>query len=857
MSFIKALFDSSEKFLRRSQPVVRMVNNIEPDFKKMSDDELCSFSDELRNRVDNGESLDNILVESFALVRESSSRVLGQRPFDVQIIGANTLHHGKVAEMRTGEGKTLTATMPAYLNALKGKGVHVVTVNDYLAARDAEWMGKVYNFLGLTVGVIKSDASYDERRTAYQSDVTYGTNNEYGFDYLRDNMARDPVQLVQRELNYAIIDEVDSILIDEARTPLIISGPAEKSTDLYYTATKVVKQLSEDDYTIDEKNRNVTLTQDGVQHVEKIMGITNLYGQENVEINRHVTQSLKAHRLFKSDVDYIVKDDEIVIVDEFTGRLMFGRRYSDGLHQAIEAKENLKVRQENQTLATITFQNYFRMYDKLAGMTGTAKTEENEFREIYGLETVVIPTNLPVVRKDHPDVVWKTEQGKFKHIALEIEDCYKRGQPVLVGTRSIEKSEQLSSILKRKNIPHEVLNAKYHEKEAKIIAGAGKIGAITIATNMAGRGVDIALEDGVKERGGLRIIGTERHDSRRIDNQLRGRSGRQGDPGESRFHLALDDELLRVFGGERLQSMFEFLKIDENTPLEHPMLTRTLENSQKKVESRNFDVRKFVLQYDDVLNRQREIIYDQRQRVLHGEDLQNTVQQKIQEVAIELVDRHASTELVPEEWDLVSLKAELMDLTAGRVSDVKFSDRESLVNNLTEALISEYENREEEIGDELMRKMERYVLLYVVDNKWKDHLYNMDNLREGITLRSYGQKDPVMEYQNEGFAMFNAMLSSIWEDTIKYLFRFKLQPTTRRERQQIQTNQDRIKEAPNTSYAQTSNSKSTRGRSVPHRGGGHKNSKQPQRRTAPKVGRNDPCPCGSGKKYKNCCGKNH
>lgn len=690
-------------------------------------------------------------------------------------------------------------------------------------------MGQIYKFLGMTIGCIHHDATYDERRQAYGSDITYGTNNEFGFDYLRDNMAREPYQLVQRELHYAIVDEVDSILIDEARTPLIISGPAEKSTDTYYTAAQVVKQLREEDYTIDEKNKNVTLTPEGVTHVEKIMGITNLYGPDNVEINRHINQSLKAHKLFKNDVDYIVKDGEIVIVDEFTGRLMFGRRYSDGLHQAIEAKEGLKVRQENQTLATITFQNYFRMYEKLAGMTGTAKTEEDEFREIYGLEVVVVPTNRPLARADHADVVWKTEDTKDKHIIEEIEQCYKKGQPVLVGTRSIEKSEKLSRLLQRIHVPHEVLNAKYHEKEAAIISKAGQMSAVTIATNMAGRGVDIILGDGVKEKGGLHIIGTERHESRRIDNQLRGRSGRQGDPGSSRFHLSLDDELLRVFGGERLKGMFEMFKMDEDIPLEHALLTRTIENSQKKVESRNFDVRKYVLEYDDVLNRQREIIYAERQRVLHGENLKDTVLEKMTSVTTELVNRHASSELIPEDWDMKALTAELMEITAGHVTDAKFTDRDSLIYDLNERILDAYAKREEEFGEEIMRKMERYVLLYVVDQKWKDHLHNMDYLREGIGLRGYGQKNPVQEYQSEGFAIFNAMLATIWEDTVKYLFRFKLGPAERapQQGQQTQTNEDKIKEAPSTRTMPAGMQSRGSGSAKPLRGGTHSDRQQP------------------------------
>ena len=856
MSFISGLFDSSERFLNSKHGLVTKINNLEPEFEKLDDEGLKSEIARIKQEIANGAKLDDYLIESFALTREAAKRSLGQRHFDVQLLGGMALHFNKIAEMKTGEGKTLTATLPAVLNSLDGQGVHVITVNDYLAKRDAEWMGKLYNQLGLTVGCIYHDASYEERRKSYWSDITYGTNNEFGFDYLRDNMAVHPTQLVQRVLNYAIVDEVDSILIDEARTPLIISGPAEESTELYGIAAKAVKKLSEDDYIVDEKDRNVTLTEKGVERVESILNVSNLYGPENVETARHITASLKAHHLFKNDVDYIVKDDEIIIVDEFTGRLMYGRRYSDGLHQAIEAKEGISVKQENQTLATITFQNYFRLFNKLSGMTGTAKTEENEFREIYGLEVVVVPTNRDMVRKDHSDVVWKNEKVKYEKIIDEIVECHKTGQPVLVGTRSIEKSEMLSRALLKKNIPHEVLNAKYHEKEAAIIAKAGQVNAVTIATNMAGRGVDIMLAPGVKELGGLHIIGTERHESRRIDNQLRGRSGRQGDPGSTRFHLALDDELLRIFGGEKLQAMFNFLKIEEDVPLEHPLLTRTIENSQKKVESRNFDIRKYVLEYDNVLNKQREVIYDERRRVLDGEDLRETTLKNIGEAIRQLVDVNAPASLASDEWKINVLMSEIMDFTAGAVRSVEYKNRDDLVKKLTDACTEAYFEREQRFTPEMMREIERYVLLHVVDQKWKDHLYNMDNLREGIHLRSFAQKNPLQEYQQEAFVMFNNMLSSIWEETAKLLFRVELQQNTPPppSRNIGKTNEDSIKQSQKLRDIQNDEDSGGYSSARPTDSGHASNT--PLTRNTPKVGRNDPCPCGSGKKYKNCCGRN-
>lgn len=856
MSFLSGLFESSERFLNGKRALVSRINSLEPEFEKLDDNGLKAEIARIKQEISNGAKIDDYLTQSFALTRESAKRALGQRHFDVQLLGGMALHYNKIAEMKTGEGKTLTATLPAVLNSLDGQGVHVVTVNDYLAKRDAEWMGKIYNLLGLSVGCIYHDASYEERRKSYWSDITYGTNNEFGFDYLRDNMAVHPSQLVQRVLNYAIVDEVDSILIDEARTPLIISGPAEESTELYGIAAKAVKKLSEEDYIIDEKDRNVTLTEKGVARVEGIMNLSNLYGPDNVETARHIAASLKAHHLFKNDVDYIVKDDEIIIVDEFTGRLMYGRRYSDGLHQAIEAKEGISVKQENQTLATITFQNYFRLFNKLAGMTGTAKTEENEFREIYGLEVVVVPTNRDMVRKDHSDVVWKNEKVKYDKIIDEIVACHKTGQPVLVGTRSIEKSEMLSRALLKKNIPHEVLNAKYHEKEAAIIAKAGQVNAVTIATNMAGRGVDIMLAPGVKELGGLHIIGTERHESRRIDNQLRGRSGRQGDPGSTRFHLALDDELLRIFGGERLQAMFNFLKIEEDIPLEHPLLTRTIENSQKKVESRNFDIRKYVLEYDNVLNKQREVIYEERRRVLDGEDLRETTLKNIGEAVRQLADINAPASLMPGEWKINVLMSEIMDFTAGAVRNAEYKNRDDLVNKLTDACIDAYLEREQRFTPEMMREIERYVLLHVVDQKWKDHLYNMDNLREGIHLRSFAQKNPLQEYQQEAFVMFNNMLSSIWEETAKLLYRVELQQNTPPppQRNVGKTNEDSIKESKKLKDIQNEEDSGGYASSRPTDSGHASNT--PITRNSEKVGRNDPCPCGSGKKYKNCCGRN-
>lgn len=833
----KIFGDTNEKEIRKLKKIVDKVNNWEPTIKKLTDDELKNKTDEFRYRLSKGATLDDILPEAFAVVREASVRTLGMRPYDVQVLGGIVLHQGRIAEMKTGEGKTLVATMPVYLNALTGKGVHVITVNDYLARRDSEWMGKIYEFLGLKVGLIVHDMSYKERKEAYNADITYGTNNEFGFDYLRDNMVLYKEQMVQRPLNYAIIDEVDSILIDEARTPLIISGQAEESTDIYYKFAKFVPKLKYgEDYTVDEKANSVMPTEKGVKKAEKFLGINNLYDEENMELLHHFQQALKAHALMKRDIDYVVKDGQVIIVDEFTGRLMFGRRYSDGLHQAIEAKENVKVENESKTLATITFQNYFRMYDKLAGMTGTAATEEEEFQKIYGLDVVVIPTNKPMIRKDYSDVIYKTEKGKFKAVVDEIVDCYKRGQPVLVGTISIEKSEILSKMLKKKGIPHEVLNAKHHEKEAEIVARAGQKHAVTIATNMAGRGTDIVLGEGVKELGGLHIIGTERHESRRIDNQLRGRAGRQGDPGSSRFYVSLEDDLMRLFGSDNIKEIMDKLGMEEDEPIEHPIITKSIENAQRKVEARNFDIRKHVLEYDDVMNTQREIIYSQRREALEKDSLKDNIMQIIESVIERLLDVYASEEIHPEDWDLKGLLDYLADIFL--IKDEK--DPEEMVNltrqEIKEVLIEEakkaYEAKEQEVGSEVMRDLEKYIMLKVVDQKWMDHIDAMDQLRDGIGLRAYGQRDPVIEYKMEGFEMFQEMVRGIQEDTLRYLFRIQIKSTPQRKQKIMQM-----------SYSHGTRQDNDR-------------KSQPIRRKGKKVGRNDPCPCGSGKKYKKCCGRN-
>ena len=828
----KILGDSNEKEVKKLQKTVDIVNSLEPEMERLSDSELRNKTEEFKARLSGGETLDDILPEAFAVVREAARRTVKMRPFDVQVMGGIVLHQGRIAEMKTGEGKTLVATMPVYLNALTGEGVHVVTVNDYLARRDSEWMGEIYKFLGLEVGLIVHGLDFEERKKAYNADITYGTNNEFGFDYLRDNMVLYKEHMVQRPLNFAIVDEVDSILIDEARTPLIISGQAEESTDIYYKFARFVTRLvPEEDYTVDEKAHSVMPTEKGIKKCENFLGIENLYDEENMELLHHFQQALKAHALMKRDRDYVVKDDQVIIVDEFTGRLMFGRRYSDGLHQAIEAKEGVKVEKESKTLATITFQNYFRMYKKLAGMTGTAATEEEEFRSIYGLDVVVIPTNKPMIRVDHPDVIYKTEKGKFNAVVKEIEECYRRGQPVLVGTISIEKSEHLSSMLKREGIPHNVLNAKYHEKEAEIVALAGQRGAVTIATNMAGRGTDIVLGEGVAKLGGLHIIGTERHESRRIDNQLRGRAGRQGDPGSSRFYISLEDDLMRLFGGENIKGLMDRLGVNEDEPIEHSMITKSIENAQKKVEAHNFNIRKHVLEYDDVMNTQREVIYSQRRRVLENENLKDSILEMIGEVIDSLLDIYAAKEIHPEEWNLKGLSDYLMDIfqiryevEAERLEDIS---RDDLRRELISRAQAAYEKKEEELGSETMRELERYIMLKTVDQKWMDHIDAMDQLREGIGLRAYGQRDPLIEYKFEGYEMFQEMIRSIQEDTLRYLFRVQI--TRAPERRQTTYN---------LSYS--------------HSDGAEK--AQPVRKQK-KIGRNDPCPCGSGKKYKKCCGR--
>lgn len=835
MGIINKIFgNTNEKELKKLTKIVEKINNYEQTYKKMTDSELREQTDKFKERLTDGETLEDILPEAFAVVREASVRTLNMRPFDVQLLGGIVLHQGRIAEMKTGEGKTLVATMPVYLNALTGKGVHVVTVNDYLARRDSEWMGKVYNFLGIDVGLIVHGLDFEQRKTAYNADVTYGTNNEFGFDYLRDNMVLHKEHMVQRPLNYAIVDEVDSILIDEARTPLIISGQAEESTDIYHKFAKFVPKLKRDeDYTVDEKAHSVMPTEKGIKKAETFLNIENLYDEENMELLHHLQQALKAHALMKRDRDYVVKDDQVIIVDEFTGRLMFGRRYSDGLHQAIEAKEGVKIEHESKTLATITFQNYFRMYNKLAGMTGTAATEEEEFRKIYGLDVVVVPTNKPMIRQDYPDAVYKTERGKFNAVIEEIVECHRQGQPVLVGTVSIEKSEILSGMLKKKGVQHEVLNAKYHEKEAEIVARAGHEGAVTIATNMAGRGTDIVLGEGVADLGGLHIIGTERHESRRIDNQLRGRSGRQGDPGSSRFYVSLEDDLMRLFGSDNIRGIMDRLGMEEDQPIEHPLVTKAIENAQKKVEARNFNIRKHVLEYDDVMNTQREVIYSQRRKVLEKEDLKENIKQMIIEVVESLLDIYAGKEIHPEEWDLKGLSDYLSDIFPfkGQVIPSEYSSmtRDEVRQSIIQCALDAYEEKETELGSETMRELERYIMLKVVDRKWMDHIDSMAQLREGIGLRAYGQRDPVIEYKMEGYEMFQEMIRGIQEDTIRYLFRLKVKSTP--ERQQTTYNM---------SYSH---------------GEGGDNKQQPVRKKK-KIGRNDPCPCGSGKKYKKCCGRN-
>lgn len=788
LGLVKKIFgDANEREVKKMFKVVEKINALEPEIEALSDEQLKQKTDEFKARLANGATLDDILAEAFAVVREGSKRVLGMRHFDVQLIGGMVLQEGRIAEMKTGEGKTLVATLATYLNALLGKGVHVVTVNEYLAERDSTTMGKLYNFLGLSVGLNRHGMSSEEKREAYHCDITYGTNNEFGFDYLRDNMVLYKEQMVQRPLHYAIIDEVDSILIDEARTPLIISGSANKSTELYYVCAHFVKRLQEEtDYTVDEKLKIVSLTDEGVSKVEKAFHIDNLYDTQHMMLNHHVTSALKASVLFKRDVDYVVQDGEVVIVDEFTGRLMVGRRYSDGLHQAIEAKEGLRVQSESMTLATITLQNYFRMYQKLAGMTGTAKTEEEEFKKIYGLDVVVIPTNKPVARVDLPDLVYKTEAGKYNAVVEEIVKRHSKGQPILVGTISIENSEHLSRMLKQKGIPHNVLNAKQHAREAEIIARAGERGAVTIATNMAGRGTDIQLGEGVAELGGLHIIGTERHESRRIDNQLRGRSGRQGDPGSSQFFLSLQDELMRRFGAENIMNMMDRLGMEEDMPIESRLVTKAVESAQKRVEGSNFDARKVVLQYDDVMNQQREVIYKQRRNVLENDNLRDVTLGMLYSVVERAVESYCPREEVPEDWDLKGLAetANSKFLREETITEqsLKGKEAEEILEQLKAEVTRQFEQREVEIG-ELMREFEKVVVLRAVDSKWMDHIDAMEQLRQGIHLRAYGQTDPLREYQFEGYEMFQAMIANIEEEVA--LYTMKAEVSQNLERQEV------------------------------------------------------------------------
>ena len=948
----KVVGTKNERELKRIQPVVVAINELEPAMKSVTDDDLRKKTAEFKERLTRGATLDDLIIEVFAVAREAGRRVLDMRHFDVQLLGGVVLHEGKIAEMATGEGKTLVATLPVYLNALEGKGVHVVTVNDYLAKRDSQWMGGIYRFLGLSVGLIQHDMDDASRKLAYGADVTYGTNNEYGFDYLRDNMKFAAADFVQRDLHYAIVDEVDSILIDEARTPLIISGPAEESTEKYYQIDRIIPRLKRGativggklyeaeaqgsgDYVVDEKAKSVALTESGVAKVENLLGVKNLYDPANIDFVHHVQQGLKAHVLFKRDVDYVVKDGEVVIVDEFTGRMMPGRRWSDGLHQAVEAKERVKIERENQTLATITFQNYFRMYKKLAGMTGTADTEAAEFAQIYNLDVMVIPPNRRLIRTSYPDVVYKTEREKYDAVVAEIAELHKEGRPVLVGTTSIEKNEKLSALLKRKGIPHQVLNAKHHEREAEIVAQAGRLKSVTIATNMAGRGTDILLggnpkflaaelvrQEGVPgggtepddfartleevrqmqrygllemsadveayaaalaavrrqteaehqqvvAPGGLHIIATERHEARRIDNQLRGRAGRQGDPGSSRFYLSLEDDLLRLFGSDRISKIMEKLGMEEGEPIEHTMVTRAIETAQKRVEAHNFEIRKHLLEYDDVMNTQRQIIYGERNKILEGESLKDTLEEMRGEVIDGQLALYTNEETYPEEWDLAGLTEAVK-----RQFDLEISWPAEEVPSLTQALLRDsieeralkaYEEREAKLGPEMIRYLERMIMLQVVDSQWKDHLLAMDHLKEGIGLRGYGQKDPLIEYKREGFEMFEAMVERIRQQTIEYLYRVQVAPADALPFDGAQGRPfdsaqgrpvDEARLAPSAGGRDGDILGRPEARSQPRLA---ERSLRPTASTAPikiagkKIGRNDPCPCGSGRKYKKCC----
>jgi preprotein translocase subunit SecA len=831
----KVFGSENERTLKKIIPFAQQISSLEPEVEKLSDEQLRLKTQQFREKLDQGAELDDILPEAFAVVREASKRTTKMRHFDVQLIGGIVLHQGKIAEMTTGEGKTLVATLPAYLNALTKKGVHIVTVNDYLAKRDSEWMAPIFQFLGLSVGVIQHDSSTQDRQIAYHSDITYGTNNEFGFDYLRDNMKYDLRDYVQMEHNFAIVDEVDSILIDEARTPLIISGPAEESTDKYYKIDRIIPRLKKDsDYNVDEKANSVTLAEEGIVHAERLLGIQNLYDPNNMDWLHHIHQGLKAHALFELDVDYVVKDGQVIIVDEFTGRLMPGRRYSDGLHQALEAKENVKIESENQTLATITLQNYFRMYKKLAGMTGTAETEAVEFTKIYNLDVVVIPTNRDLIRISSPDVVYRTEKEKFNAVVDEIKQLNSTGRPALVGTVSIEKSERLSALLKRAAIKHVVLNAKYHEKEAEIVAQAGQKGAVTIATNMAGRGTDIVLGPGVAENGGLHIIGTERHEARRIDNQLRGRAGRQGDPGSSKFYLSLEDDLMRIFGSDRISPIMERLGMEEGVPIEHKLVTKSIEHAQKQVEARNFEIRKHLLEYDDVMNKQREAVYGLRRKVLEEESHTEYIMDLCEAILKWQVDERCAQK-DPRDWDIDALVNDLrgqfgIDAEPEKLRELETQD--NVFDFLYQKLEQVYSEKKNAIGAERWAIHERLLMLHVIDTQWKDHLYGLDHLKEGIGFRGYGQRDPLVEYKKESFSLFEEMMNRMEEEIVKYIF--MTQPPTH-------------EDAPRMTRAP---------RPVQFSGPSLETAVVTAVRKGQKVGRNDPCPCGSGQKYKKCCGAN-
>jgi hypothetical protein len=790
----RLLGNNTERELKKMWPIVRQINALEDNVSGLSDASLQAKTAEFKQRLADGETLDDLLPEAFAVVREASRRVLGMRHFDVQLLGGMVLHRGNIAEMRTGEGKTLVATLPVYLNALTGKGVHVVTVNDYLATRDSEEMGQVYRFLGLSVGLIVHDLSYEQRRRAYNSDITYGTNNEFGFDYLRDNMVVSKEQMVQRPLHYCIVDEVDSILIDEARTPLIISGPGEKSTELYSTLAGIVARLEKDDYTMDEKQKTIAPTESGVAKVEKMLGVKNMFDQEHLELNHLVIQALRARFMMHRDKDYVVKNGEIVIVDEFTGRLMFGRRFSDGLHQSIEAKENVKVQGESKTLATITFQNYFRMYDKLGGMTGTAKTEEDEFNKIYKLDVYVIPTNKPAIRKDLPDVIYKTKNAKYRAVVREVLKRHATGQPILVGTTSISQSEILSQLLNKEHVVHNVLNAKFHEMEAEIIKNAGQRDMVTIATNMAGRGTDIKLGDGVAALGGLMIIGTERHESRRIDNQLRGRAGRQGDPGTTQFFLSLEDDLMRIFGSDNIAKFMDRLGMDEDEPITHSMITKSIEKAQKKVENHNFEIRKYVLEYDDVMNQQREVLYGQRRQVLVADSLRDTILNMVDDIILSALNKYANEKLYPEEWDFAGLLQQMEQYFVPKgsvtVEELENLSRPEVQDKLKAIAVHLYDAREAEIGSDTMRQLEKAIMLRVVDSKWMDHLDAMDALKEGINLRAYGQKNPIVEYKFEAYEMFEEMIEAIKTTVVTFLYHIQITYSA-----PVQQAEDRLQEA--------------------------------------------------------------